>query len=85
VIDVNPGRPPTPIGGDGIDPWIRVEDWQGALIVEMLQTRGISHRVRREGGRVVDGCEVPLDRISFPGGDARQLQTLFHAWLPKME
>ncbi|MCU0863684.1 MAG: hypothetical protein MUC36_07840 [Planctomycetes bacterium] len=85
VLTVNPGRPPTPIGSDGIDPWLRVEDWQAVLIIEMLDSRGIPHRVRRDGSRGMPGATVPMDRISFPGGDARRLQDIFDSWIPNIE
>ena len=86
VLKVNPGRQPTPLGSDGIDPWLRVEDWQAALIIEMLKSKGISYRVRRDGRREKGGgTEVPMERISFPGGDARRLQRIFESWLPNIE
>lgn len=86
VLTVNPGRPPTPIGSDGIDPWLRVEDWVALVIVDMLKSKGIACRVRRDG-RCEDerGIAVPMDRISFPGGDARRLQRIFESWIPDIE
>jgi hypothetical protein len=85
VLDVNPGRRPTPIGSDGIDPWLRVEEWQAALIIAMLENRGIPHRVRRDGCREMPAGTVPMDRISFPGGDPHRLQSIFESWIPNID
>ncbi len=84
---VQRGRPPTPIGGDGIDPWMRVEHWQTRSIGEMLRGRRIDHRVSAFGRINEDEHDIHIrfDRISFPGGDYRKLRDLFDGWRPERD
>ena len=75
---VNPGRPPTPIGGDGIEPFVDVPHWFLSSVRTMLRRHRIDHHVRaglfqRDGSR--DPDDHP-DRIVFPGGDASSLQRM---------
>ena len=82
---VQRGRPPTPIGGDGIEPWIEIEDWQTPFIVEILRERAIDHRVTTASSWIDDDeydVHMRFDRISFPGGDHRKLRDLFDVWGP---
>jgi len=65
-------------------PCIRVPHEQAVLVVEMLELRLIPHRVRKGGG-ICDAegnVWIYCDRISFPGGDHRELQDLFVRWRP---
>lgn len=80
-VRINAGRRPTPIGGDGIPPWIRIYDWQAQLLSGWLDDRGISHEVRLDGGREVPGHgNMSMTRVSFPGGDPVALQRMLDAW-----
>lgn len=84
VLDLNPGRPPTRIGGDGIDPWVSLERRHACVLVDELRRRGVAHRVRPMGGYETDGSCVLMDRISFPGGDVHALRRLLRSWMPPM-
>ena len=75
---VNPGRPPTPIGGDGIEPWVVVPHWFLDALVRALSEYRIEHRVELSfahpaGARDPDDYE---DRVVFLGGDVPTLQSI---------
>lgn len=81
IPTVNPGRPPTRLGGDGINPWIRIYQWQAEHLVEWLRSRQVSHEWRSDGRRELPGHGwVPLIRVSFPGAKLGELQRLLTQW-----
>lgn len=77
-IVVNPGRPPTRIGQDGIDPWVRIEDGVLTALLDLLRRQEVVYRVRPDGGRLVEelGDSIPMHRVSFPGEDCQRIQRI---------
>jgi hypothetical protein len=82
ISDVNPGRSPTRLGNDGIDPSISLPRRLTPALVARFDVEGITYRVQEHG--VVDDDRfavfVMLDSISFPQADPRQVQRILDEW-----
>ncbi len=82
---VNPGRKPTPIGGDGILPYVVVPHWFAGELRRVLRKRSIEFEVRcgfsgRPGP--TPGTLDPVDhedRFSFPRATPDYLQALINS------
>src|SRR5438045_3358263 len=90
---VNPGRPPTPLGGDGIQPYILVPHLLCSKLVEPLRARGVAVQVRCGAEDYVHYHEPPSqpfpswrvdhldhdDRLTFPDGDAARIEAILNS------
>ena len=90
---VNPGRPPTRLGGDGIQPYILVPHAFRSLLVEHLEARQVPVQVRCGAEDFVHYHEKPSqpfpservdpveheDRLTFPGGDATRIEAILNS------
>ena len=87
ISDVKPGRPPTRLGNDGIDPWMSLPRRFTPSLVARLESEGLLVRVREHG--VLDddryGVFVMLDAISFPQVDADRVQRVLDSWRNRLE
>jgi len=79
---VNPGRPPTPIGGDGIEPYSIVPHYVSARLASELRKRRIEFELRcgakediwRHGpvpGHPVPGVPVRVSEVDAEAHDDR--------------
>ena len=87
ISRVKLGRPPTPLGNDGIDPWVEVPRRFTPALVRRLSLEGVSHSVREFA--VIDddryGVFVMLDAVSFPSAGPKQLQLILDDWRARLE
>jgi hypothetical protein len=84
---VNPGRPATRLGRDGIDPWVDVRRRYALSIVRLMRREGIYCRIT-EASTIDDdryGMHVVFDRISFRSADPGHVQKLLDDWRPAAE
>jgi hypothetical protein len=75
---VNPGRAPTRIGGDGIDPFLDLPHWMAQEFKRCLRHHRIRYKiidfyVQRCGS---DDPDEHSDRFYFPGSDPRAIQMI---------
>ena len=90
---VNPGRQPTRLGGDGIQPYILVPHAFCSQLVEGLRHRQIEVQVRCGSEDFVHYHEQPSqpfpsgrvdpvdhdDRLTFPGRDPTQIEAILNS------
>jgi hypothetical protein len=90
---VNPGRLPTRLGGDGIQPYALVPHAFCALLVEHLRRKQVEVQVRCGAKDFVHYHEQPSqpfpsgrvdpvdhqDRLTFPGGDATRIVAVLNS------
>ena len=90
---MNPGRPPTPLGGDGIQPYILVPHSLCSKLVEGLRSSGIVVQLRCGAEDYVHYHQPPShpfpssrvdpvehdDRLTFPGGDAARIEAVLNS------
>jgi len=90
---VNPGRLPTRLGGDGIQPHALVPHAFCALLVEHLRRKQVEVQVRCGAKDFVHYHEQPSqpfpsgrvdpvdhqDRLTFPGGDATRIEAVLNS------
>ena len=78
---VNPGRKPTPIGGDGILPYVLVPHWAGKHVAGVLEGHGIEFELEEGWARSVRDRVGPDDddRFTFPRAEAEFVQKIVDA------
>ena len=83
-IRVNSGRKPTPIGGDGILPYVDVPHWLSAALVHELKRHRIEYRVRAAYIRRADSTDPNhhWDRFVFPHAQPIVVQKLVDSIIP---
>lgn len=75
---MNAGRAPTPLGGDGIDPFVLLPHWFTVEFARELRSHRIAFAVaagfvQRADSRDPDDHQ---DRLKFPGSDPAVIQAL---------
>ena len=85
---VNPGRPPTKLGGDGILPYLQVPHWLSAQIAKVLE----QHKIEFTLQHAVSGTPGPTpgtlhpehhdDRFTFPRAKASAVQAVMDSIRP---
>ena len=83
-VRVNPGRAPTPIGGDGILPFVDVPHWFAFECVKVLRDHRVEVQVlpafiRRVGS---DDPDDHMDRLVFPSARPEYVQWLLNTLMP---
>jgi len=87
ISSVNPGRPPTQFGNDGLDPCITLPRRFTPSLVARFALERIPLRVR-DGGVLDDdrfGVFVMIDEISFPQADPVRIQQIVDGWRDGLE
>jgi hypothetical protein len=77
-LNVNAGRAPTRIGGDGIDPYLDVPHWLSVDLKRLLRSHRVEHAVVDGYMQRVDSDDPDdhRDRFSFPGSDPTMIQAI---------
>ena len=87
ISGVNPGRPPTRLGNDGLDPSISLPRRFTPSLVARFNQLGIPTRVWEHA--VVDddrfGVFVMLDMISFPQAAPARVQGVLDEWRSQLD
>lgn len=77
-LRVNPGRPATRIGGDGIHPYLDVPHPQTCGVLRLLRRHRIPFQVQYAFARQAEAPDLDraTDRVSFPENSGPQIQGL---------
>lgn len=81
---VNPGRAPTPIGGDGILPFVDVPHWFTAEFVRVLRSHRVDYKTRSGYIQRVGSHEPDdhTDRLVFTSARPEVIQSLLDSIKP---
>ncbi|MFT4515928.1 MAG: hypothetical protein ACI89X_002340 [Planctomycetota bacterium] len=81
---MNPGRAPTPVGGDGILPFVDVPHWFVADVARVLRSHRVDYQLRPAYIRRVgsDNPDDHLDRFVFQFADPKAVQSLLDSIKP---
>ena len=75
---MNPGRAPTRLGNDGIQPFLDVPHWLAAAVIRVLRRHRIAYQIKPAYKRLAssDDPDDHTDRLVFLHDPADRIQAL---------